>query len=217
MYHPRMESDSDLLERWRAGDTRAGGQLFERHYASVAGFFRNKVGDAFEDLVQQTFLACVEGRDRLDGRGSFRTYMFACARHKIHDYVRQRMGPRGRVDFGVTAICDFGPSMSSIVGARDEQALLLQALRTVSVDDQIILELYYWEDASGPELATVLGLAEGGVRSRIRRAKERLLTCMQELVGPGRRLQITEGELDRWASSLRELVLDPAQPASRLD
>ncbi|TPV95375.1 MAG: sigma-70 family RNA polymerase sigma factor [Myxococcales bacterium FL481] len=205
-----MESGDDaLLERWRSGDLAAGNALFERHYASIAGFFRNKVGDAFEDLVQQTFLACVEGRDRFDGRGSFRTYMFACARNKIHDHVRQLLGPRGRVEMGVTAISDCGPSMSSIVHARSEQALLLQALRSVSIDDQIILELYYWERLTGPELAGVLGLAEGGVRSRLRRAKARLLTNMRE-AGQAAVATVTEDTLDEWAEELRELVLGDA-------
>jgi DNA-directed RNA polymerase specialized sigma24 family protein len=55
-------TDIELLEAWRGGDRRAGEQLFERHYAAVARFFRNKLEFGVDDLIQRTFLACVEGR-----------------------------------------------------------------------------------------------------------------------------------------------------------
>ena len=66
------DDDDDLLERWRAGDKRAGNALFERHFRSLVRFFRNKVSTGIEDLVQETLLACVRGRDRLRDDGSFR-------------------------------------------------------------------------------------------------------------------------------------------------
>jgi len=61
-------SDAELLERWRSGDRDSGEALFERYYDTVERFFLNKIGDAISDLVQETFIRCVESRDRiLDG------------------------------------------------------------------------------------------------------------------------------------------------------
>ena len=50
----------ELLEAWRGGDRRAGEQLFERHYAAVSRFFRKKLEFGVDDLIQRSFLACVE-------------------------------------------------------------------------------------------------------------------------------------------------------------
>ena len=55
----RDESYAGLVDAWRDGDREAGRRLFERHYAGVARFFRNKVGEAGLDLIQRTFLTRV--------------------------------------------------------------------------------------------------------------------------------------------------------------
>ena len=56
-----MDSDAQLVARWRQGDKSAGEALFERYYDGVARFFYNKVGERSADLIQKTFLACVAG------------------------------------------------------------------------------------------------------------------------------------------------------------
>ncbi|MCA9708401.1 MAG: sigma-70 family RNA polymerase sigma factor, partial [Myxococcales bacterium] len=72
--------DEQLLARWRGGDAQAGAALFERYYEAIARFFVNKVGLDCGDLVQATFLGCLEGLERFRGEASFRTLLFAIAR-----------------------------------------------------------------------------------------------------------------------------------------
>ena len=59
-----MVTDTELLSAWRGGDLECGRTLFERHFDGVRRFFANKLDHGAEDMVQRTFLACVEGRDR---------------------------------------------------------------------------------------------------------------------------------------------------------
>lgn len=68
-----------------------GEQLFERHFDAVYRFFSSKA-DASEisDLVQQTFLACVEAVESFEGHSSVRTYIFAIARHQLFRHYRKR-------------------------------------------------------------------------------------------------------------------------------
>ena len=62
-------TDEELLRAWSDGDRDAGERLFERHFESVVRFFRNKAAGDHEDLIQQTFLGCVESLGlRCDGR-----------------------------------------------------------------------------------------------------------------------------------------------------
>ena len=73
-----MIDDMALVTAWRDGDREAGAQLFDRYYASIARFFRNKVGPQSADLVQSTFLQCFEGLGRMHS-SNFRSYLFAIA------------------------------------------------------------------------------------------------------------------------------------------
>ena len=84
-----MGTDAELLERWRSGDREAGNELFERHFHSICRFFENKISGDIEELVQSTFLACVDGRDKFRGQSSFRTYLFSIARYQLYGYFRR--------------------------------------------------------------------------------------------------------------------------------
>ena len=74
--------DFETLDRWRAGDRAAGNELLRRHFDGLYRFFRNKVDEGVDDLIQRSFLACVESKDRFRKQASFRTYLFTVARHE---------------------------------------------------------------------------------------------------------------------------------------
>ena len=135
-------TDLDLLASWRDGDAKAGNALFDRYFDALFRFFRNKVQDGAEDLVQQTFLALVQSRDRFRGDASFRTYLFTAARSKLYNYLERR-GRDGVIDYGVTSCEDLGISPSAMVGRDEQHKHLLLALRQLPVDMQVALELYY--------------------------------------------------------------------------
>jgi RNA polymerase sigma factor (sigma-70 family) len=144
---PTEATDLDLLDAWRGGDARAGNLLFRRYFAPLARFFRNKVDVGVEDLIQGTFLACIEGRDRFREASSFRTYLFAIARNLLYGYYRRQ---HRAVDFVQTSVIDLGASPSGPLGRREEAAALLRALRSIPLEFQVVLELSYWEDMKAP-------------------------------------------------------------------
>lgn len=197
-----LPTDFELLDAWRAGDRDAGNQLFERYFEAICRFFANKVHHQIDDLIQKTFLGCVEGRDRFQKQASFRTYLFAVANNVLRAHFRQRR-PGAEFDSSEAAVDDFTPSPSRILAYQQEQRLLLEALRRIPLDHQLVLELYYWEDMAAPELAQVLGIPEGTVRSRLRRAKEALADKMTSLAGSPELLRTTLSDLEKWVRSLR--------------
>jgi RNA polymerase sigma factor (sigma-70 family) len=167
------DGDRELLEAWRGGDLTAGNRLFEKYFDAVYRFFDGKAGGEVADLVQRTFLALVEGRDRFRGDSAVLTYLFAIARHELHQYWRLKKRD-ANLDFGVSSLLDLNPSPSSLVARAQTHRTLYEALRAIPLNLQLALELHYWEDQSGPALAEILGVPEGTVRSRLRRGLEAL-------------------------------------------
>ena len=209
---PVAATDAELLEAWRGGDRRAGEELFERHFDAVARFFRNKIDHGIDDLIQRTFLACVESRDKFRGDSSFRTYIFGVAHNILGKHYRSKKRHGDRIDFGITSVHDLAPSPSVVVAKHREQRLLLEALRRIPLEHQVVLELYYWERLPAPEVAQVVGVPEGTARTRIRRAKQLLVEEMEKLATNKDQLHSTIVNLEGWAEGLREQLLDDSEP-----
>ncbi len=205
-----MVDDFALLEAWRGGDLQAGSQLFDRHFASIHRFLRNKVGDDTDEVLQRTLLACVESRDRFRGASTFRTYLFGVARLELFVHYRRKRKMDNQVDIESRSFYDLDPSPSTIVAQHMEQKILHEALRRLPMDLQIALELHYWENMSATEIATVLEIPSGTVKSRLRRAKDILREVMESLTLSRPALESTLGDLDGWARALGETLREGA-------
>lgn len=198
-----MRDDRELLRAWRDGDAAAGRELYDRHFESVLRFFRNKADDV-EDLVQSTFAACLASAADFRGEASFRTYLFTIARHELYAHWRKRRRKNDETELGSQSVEDLGASPSGVLRGREERALLARALRLIPLDLQVALELHYWEELSGPELAAILDVPEGTVRSRLRRGRELVAAKIEELAAGDAALSRSSVDgLERWASELK--------------
>jgi RNA polymerase sigma-70 factor (ECF subfamily) len=177
-----VRSDVELLDSWRGGDKAAGEELVARYWTSISRFFRSKIGDDGADLISQTFLACVEARDRIDG-DNMKAYLFSVARRRLADHFRKRA--RSPItDLAVSSVIDLGTGPATHAGRRERSELLRDALARIPLDDQIALELAYFEGLSTREIADVLEIEENTVRSRLSRAREKLRAVLVTLAPP---------------------------------
>ncbi len=199
--------DIELLQQWRAGDREAGSTIYKRYCKPVAAYFRTKVPEALEDLMSETFLAMVESRDRFRHESSFKTYLFRIARNVYANYVRKHL-KRG-FDPAADSIADVsGRRQSSVMVEGEQLRCLLEALRSVSIDDQDLLELYYFEELTAKQIAAIFdGLPEGTVRSRVRAALERLAARYGEIAKrPSDREADDVDVFEEWLGVLRREV-----------
>ena len=207
-----MRSDAELLYAWRDGDTGAGGELFERHYPPIYRFFRDKVRGELDDLVQQTFARCASSRDRIEDAESFRAFIYGIARNVLREHYKANR--RGEwVDLGADLVVDRGMSPSSAMSQVREHRLLLEALRTIPLDHQIAIELFYWESLSAKEIGVVLGVPLGTAKTRLRTARRVLEGRIRELADSPEVFQSTLDNLTRWSQSLRDYLLTEANPS----
>lgn len=176
----RMTDDAELLDAWRDGDQRAGRALFERYFQPVARFFGVRVSGDVDDLVQQTFEACVGGRDRVREGASFRAYVFGVAHNVLRAHYRARRRALAIAGEHDTLPGD-RPGPSTWIRAREEEALLQEGLRQLPRPLRSVLELHYFEGLPAPDIARILVLPEGTVRSRLRRGRALLRIALWSL------------------------------------
>lgn len=195
-----IENDCDaaLLIAWRAGDARAGSELVGRHAHTVLRFFRRKLDRGAEDLTQRTFLAAVEGRDRVKSVCGFRAYILGIARHEYTRAIRRKLRETPRLH--VRSVT----SPSRAVERKQDHGRLLVALRQLPLDLQITIELHYWEEMTTKEIATVLGVAAGTIKWRLSRARAQLASALDSL--PAETRATSTDHIDRWIASMRVVV-----------
>ncbi|MEM6988849.1 MAG: sigma-70 family RNA polymerase sigma factor [Myxococcota bacterium] len=167
---PHPDPDIESLAAWRAGDEAAGERLVERHFDSVFRFFRTKVDADAEDLVQKAFMACLT---RVDAIESFRAYLFGSARMVLLKHLRERYTRAKYAELAQLSIRDM-TTPGHRLADRQEHALLLEAMQSLSLDAQVCIELFYWEEMSTAEIAAVLEVAPGTVKARLSRARAKL-------------------------------------------
>ena len=198
-------TDEALLLRWRQGEVDAGEVLFDRHYEAVRRFFRNKVpASAARDLVQKTFLACLEAFARFRHHATFRSYLLGIARHVLIDHLRVALRRGGcELDLAEVALADVQPAGEDAIAVKRERRLLLRALRRLRFPLQLVLELRYWEALSDTEIAEVLDEPLGTVKTRLRAGRLALEDELAQLAGTTEELRSTLDSLHRWATRVR--------------
>ena len=204
-----MPTDVELLTRWRAGDAAAGEALFERYYSPVSRFFERKLDSGIDDLVQRTFAAIVERRDKIRESGSFRSYLFGTAHNLLREHVRGIVRDGRRFDPATSSALDISPGLETARAEREQRRLVLRALRSIPLRAQVVLELYYWEGLTTAEIADVLGVPPSTARTRLRRARDTLVEALRRAEVPGAVVQSTLDDLDRWAAEARAHALGP--------
>ena len=198
-----MAEDLELLTAWRGGDTEAGRALFKRHFGLVRGFLFGKT-DEVEELVQRTFEAVLRARERLEVRSSVRAYILTIARHELYAWLRAKVRQPDLFAPQEHSVAAVLPSPSQVVAGRAEQRLLLEALRSIPLDYQIVVELHYWDELSTAELADVLGIPRNTVKTRLRKARQLLSDRLAALADSPELLESTTYDLERWARAIRE-------------
>ena len=187
---------------WRAGDSRAGIELFDRYYELLERFFANKVHGDSSDLIQDTFASCVSSREKI-AQGKFRGFLFGIAYNKLRQFYERARLDGARFDYDAVSSADLSPGPTTMLAKSAEQRLLLEALRRIPVQHQVALEMFYWEDMTSAEIAEALGEPHGTVRTRIRRARLLLEEALAQVSTDAATLEQTRTKLDDWASEVR--------------
>lgn len=176
----RHSEDVALLARFAAGNESAGQELFARYYPVLDRFVASKVPDleVAADLIQETFKDLVNQRAQIE---SFRPFMFRVAANKIGAWYSRRY--KRPAPEGTSGLSELPAPRGVASQDRDKQQhkLLLLALQQLPLLDQIVVELYTWEDFTAEDVGQILGLPLHKIRHTLRNARQ----TMTEFVSKG--------------------------------
>lgn len=178
-------TDAELIRDLKAGDLDALAKVYARHAEFVRGVLVRYCGDIaasdVPDLVQDVFLAVMDGAARYRDDGKFRAWLCGIALRKA-SRSRRSFTRRGallnRFGFGLRP---------SAPRAADEatmnQQVIDKALATLPEAQRQVLLLHTIENMSGEEIATALGINEKTVWTRLHRARATMQERSRALVG----------------------------------
>jgi RNA polymerase sigma-70 factor (ECF subfamily) len=190
-----------LLVLWREGSRDAGDRLLHRYVPELIGFFGRRSRSNADELVQRTLLACTQSVSRFEGRSTFRSYLFGIARNQYRMY-RRAEAFSGHASVMLSTRPEDSPSQLAAV--RQEQVILVLALRNVEPEFSLVLRKFYWEDRSLEEIALELGIPIGTVKSRLARGRGALKASLSKVKLRDDVRRAALSELVAWFATRRE-------------
>jgi RNA polymerase sigma-70 factor (ECF subfamily) len=169
-------TDARLMELVRAGRRDEAFALllpaFRRKVFGLAySFFRNR--EAAEDVTQDVLIKVWRALPGFDGRASLSTWIYTIARNTSLSALRARRPQVSLSDPEVMDAVETIDPVSSAEAMADRAALLRLIDRLPTKQRQVIM-LFYMEDQSYEEVATMLAMPVGTVKTLLHRARARL-------------------------------------------
>jgi RNA polymerase sigma-70 factor (ECF subfamily) len=152
-------------------------EWYEAYGVGVYNYFRFHVHlqDVAEDLTAETFLKVVRAADRFDpSKGSPKAWIITVARNVLADW-RRRARLRQYVSLGTLHDLVYeAPSPEERLLWEEEVGRLMDAVASLADSDRELIGLRYGGGLDTAEMAEMLGISEGNVRTRLWRALNRL-------------------------------------------
>jgi RNA polymerase sigma-70 factor (ECF subfamily) len=162
-------TDEDLMQAFKRGDAPAFRELFDRYKNPIYGFVKRRVDDPAraEEITQDVFMALVQSRNGYEVRASFRTYLYRIAMNRVVSEYRKA---KEDLSHG-NDLSGEGPTVVQQVR---------NALEKIDPEQRQVVMLREYEGLSYQEIAEVLKVPVGTVRSKLFRAK----LALRELLAP---------------------------------
>jgi RNA polymerase sigma factor (sigma-70 family) len=174
----RPPTESDLVERARAGDAQAYEALVREHQGiafRTAYLITGSAADA-EESAQDGFVKAYRALGRFRRGAPFRPWVLEIVANEARNR-RRSAGRRTALALraaGEAPSGDAAPSPEGELLASEQRESLLQAVNRLREDDRLVIGCRYFLELSEEETARALGIRRGTVKSRLSRALERL-------------------------------------------
>ena len=167
-----MASDRELVSRVAEGDGEAFRSLYDRFADRVLRYsftiLRNR--HLAEEVTQETMVAVWKGAGRFAGRSKVSTWLFGIARNRSYDLVRKEERGKRLPD---TPMISPDPAKGILL-----QQKVVEAMNTLPNDQREVVFLTFYEGLSYAEIAGILDIPQGTVKSRMFHAKRKMAEAL---------------------------------------
>jgi RNA polymerase sigma-70 factor (ECF subfamily) len=200
--------DQRLLSALQAGDELAYEQLIQRFQTPVYNLAYRLLGDQADasDVLQEVFLKVFRNVSHFRGDSSLRTWLYRIAVNESHNrrrwLFRHRRGETGiedafdDSDVRDKPLMDTGETPFDFTMNREAQILLEEGLAAINPVFRAVLVLREIEEMSYEEIAGVLEVSIGTVKSRIVRGREALRRYIASRLNPAPSMQLVPGTVE---------------------
>ena len=176
------------LEQIALGQERALEQFYRHYHGQVFQFALRLVNNAADaaELANETMMEVWRAAARFAGDSRVRTWLFGIVNHRSIDLLRRRRRRHEHTD-ELTDVADDAPACSIadvIAGAQDARQVR-NCVDQLPEPHRAVVHLAFFEDLSYPEVAQVLDVPVGTIKTRIMHAKQKLQHCLARLFARG--------------------------------
>jgi RNA polymerase sigma-70 factor (ECF subfamily) len=187
------DDDGDLVRRFREGDQTAFDAIGTRHRDSVYRFVRTRLGvlqNEAEDVTQDVLLVVYRRLAQFEGRSRLRTWILGVAANVCRERRRASASRRLCLDDRdstetLRTLPDARPDLEAALDRRSLQDAVRGAMDALAPQHREVIQLREIEGLSYDEMATVLEIPVGTVRSRLHNARADLTQRLTSLAADG--------------------------------
>jgi RNA polymerase sigma-70 factor (ECF subfamily) len=182
---PVAQSDEQLVQRLRKGDTFAGEELVARHCRPLLRYLQRLTGadHLAEEMHQQTWLSVWDHLDRFHpsaGGGGFKAWLYRIATNKANDHWRSQ-GRESAAKKGLKLIVEqAGPDAARRMEDSEQAMKLRRAIDRLPENQKQVLLLRYYSDMKFTQIAAALGCPLNTALGRMHKAMLKLKQLMNE-------------------------------------
>lgn len=160
------QTDEQLMQRAAHGSKRAFEELYNRHARRLQGFFTRRLGDDADlaaDFMHDTFLRLYAARETYREGRNFRTWLYTIAYNLCRNHHRNQLTIISDEGIDITDDANFEVDLEM----KDLHDALREVLRKLPEPYAMLFSLHYEEELTIPQIANIVDLPEGTVKSRL--------------------------------------------------
>jgi RNA polymerase sigma-70 factor (ECF subfamily) len=186
-----MLEDRDIVRRCQEGQTDLMDILIDRHQTALYTLCRKLTGDPSDadDLFQDTWVRVMRSIGQFSGEYPFTTWLFRICVNRYRDKYRKRKRWLKRIkeypstekqDTAMESVASGGPGPDGQVIQREAEQAVRNALARLDDKFRVPILLHYFRDLSISDVARILSLPDGTVKTRLARGREMLRGMVED-------------------------------------
>ncbi len=180
-------SDSELIHQINNGNEKAFTELIERYQNKVYNTAYRILGNHEDalDLAQESFIRIYKNLNKFQGKSSFSTWLFRITTNLCRDELRKRKRKLVIQEENFSNIYQEEENPEKISLSRELNSLIQEKIDSLVPEQKVVFTLREFQGLSYQEIADILEVSMGTVKSRLSRARQALREDLFEIISKG--------------------------------